>query len=271
MTIQSHYACEEPPNDIVICRFMQMDKFRDLFASEELYFRRTDLFKNDDPREGLPSDEYIRASRDLREGIVEDELELISSQAFLRQISEASYLNCWQIFEGETIHMWRRYGKNDGVAVFSTFGRLKAAVSVFLDPVLIGKVKYTEEGRQRYNQIDFLFTKRQAFEKERELRVVVQCYDPLGGTNRHCDPNGIPHREPLDENPLHEWVHECKRRKIMLGDLVTEIRASPWSEPDTRDEIALWHKSKNLACPIAKSELTSSLIPTPEELKILGF
>jgi len=271
MTIQSHYACEEPPNDTVICRFMQMDKFRDLFASEELYFRRTDLFKNDDPREGLPSDEYIRASRDLREGIVEDELKLISSQAFLRQISEASYLNCWQIFEGETIHMWGRYGKNNGVAVFSTFGRLKAAVSAFLDPVLIGKVKYTEEGRQRYNQIDFLFTKRQAFEKERELRVVVQCYDPLGGTNRHYDPNGIPHREPLDENPLHEWVHECKRRKIMLGDLVTEIRASPWSEPDTRDEIALWHKSKNLACPITKSELTSSLIPTPEELKSLGF
>ena len=87
MTIQSHYACEEPPNDTVICRFMQMDKFRDLFASEELYFRRTDLFKNDDPREGLPSDEYIRASRDLREGIVEDELTLISSQAFLRQIA----------------------------------------------------------------------------------------------------------------------------------------------------------------------------------------
>ena len=39
----------EPPDDAEIWRFMDMDKFRDLMANEELYFCRTDLYKKDDP------------------------------------------------------------------------------------------------------------------------------------------------------------------------------------------------------------------------------
>lgn len=42
---------EAPPEDTVICRFMDFDKFRDLFGNEELYLRRTDLFKEGDPWE----------------------------------------------------------------------------------------------------------------------------------------------------------------------------------------------------------------------------
>jgi hypothetical protein len=151
MPIQPHYVCEEPPDETLICRFMEMWKFRDLFANEELYFRRTDLFKDDDPWEALPSEEYGRSVFGLRKGIVKDELELDLNNklAFIRQVSEASYPNCWQLFEGETVHMWDRYGKDGGVVIFSTFAKLKAAVGAFLDPVLIGKVKYTEEGRRR--------------------------------------------------------------------------------------------------------------------------
>jgi DNA-binding beta-propeller fold protein YncE len=59
MPVVSHYACKEPPAEAVICRFMNFAKFRDLFASEELYFRRVDLFNDDDPWEALPSDEYV--------------------------------------------------------------------------------------------------------------------------------------------------------------------------------------------------------------------
>jgi len=49
MPITPHYACLEPPDDTVICRFMDFKKFRDLFANEELYLRRLDLFKETDP------------------------------------------------------------------------------------------------------------------------------------------------------------------------------------------------------------------------------
>jgi hypothetical protein len=55
-------------------------------------------------------------------------------------------------------------------------------------------------------------------EKERELRVVLSCYDPVGGTNRHYNLNNFPNREPLDDlNPLHAWVHEYKRNGALFG------------------------------------------------------
>ena len=46
------HGCIEASDDAVIWRFMDMRKFRDLMASEELYFRRAYLFA--DESEGLP-------------------------------------------------------------------------------------------------------------------------------------------------------------------------------------------------------------------------
>lgn len=60
MPVVSHDACREPALDAIICRFVEFWKFRDLFANEELYFTRTDLFKEIDPNEALPPDDYVR-------------------------------------------------------------------------------------------------------------------------------------------------------------------------------------------------------------------
>lgn len=131
MPIASHYACTEPPADTRICRFIDFPKFRDLFANEELYFRRVDLFKETDPQEALPSDEYVRATLGLQKYDLRDELKLNDDQAFNRQNSEAYFINCWQIYEGETLEMWKTYG--NGVAVFSRFDLLRSALSAMLD------------------------------------------------------------------------------------------------------------------------------------------
>lgn len=268
MPLQPHPACEVPPDDSVICRFMDMEKFRDFFASEELYFRRTDLFKKDDPWEGLPSEDYVRKIWGLRKGIIKDELKLNDKLAFIRQVSEMNYINCWQIFEEESFHMWDEYAKGTGVVVFSTVAKLKAAIGLFLDPVSLGRVKYTGEDSEKYNMINFLYAKRKHFKEERELRTFIECHDPLGNTNRHYDQNGIPQREPQDNlHPRNAWVPDCKRRRIALNDLVMEIRTSPWSTPEISDEVALWHKRKNLACLLNPSELTSSIAPTWQEWK----
>ena len=255
MPVVSHPYVEAPPEDTVICRFMDFDKFRDLFANEELYLRRTDLFKEDDPWEALPSDDYIRAALGLRRYDPTDELRLINEQAFLRQNSEGYFITCWQIFDGETQHMWERYGK--GVCVFSRFELMKGQLDPMLDPITIGCVRYQEAQTDPYNTIQFLFTKRGHFENEKELRIVLQCYDPLGNPNRHLDANNVPSREPRDEcNPLHKWVHPCKRRRIDLKSLVTEIRMSPWATPNETAEINLWVKNKNFTCPVNPSHIT---------------
>lgn len=265
MPIIPHEACSEPCPDTLICRFLDLRKFRDLFANEELYFRRTDLFKDDDPYEGLPPDDYVRRTRGLTEFDLFDELALNHDQASNRQFSEMRYIQCWQIFEGETLDMWARYGS---IAIFSRFDLLRSALDSMLDEIQVGVVRYGDAGPRRYNVIDFLFTKRKCFEKERELRAVLTCYDPVGGNNRHFGLNGFPNREPVeDENPLHDWVHQCKRRRIDLKSLVTEVRLSPWTTKEEIDEVHTWIKAKGFPCPVSLSDLTSPLTPTLEQFR----
>jgi hypothetical protein len=269
MPIVPHYACTEPPANTCICRFIDLSKFRDLFANEELYLRRTDLFKETDPSEALPSDGYVRSALGLQQYDLNDELRLNNEQAFNRQNSEGYFINCWQIYEGEMLDMWKTYG--NGVAVFSRFDLLRSALSIMLDEILVGIVRYGEKDKTPYNLIRFLYTKRRHLAKERELRVVLQCYDPVAGANRHYDQNNFPNREPLDElNPLHKWVHECKRRRIDLKALVTEVRLSPWATQEEWEEINTWVKVKGFPCLVTHSELTSEMTPTPEELRGLG-
>jgi len=62
MPVVDYYSQKEPAAGAVIWRFMDLRKFRDLMASEELYFRRADLF--DDETDGLPPEQY--AQRVLR-------------------------------------------------------------------------------------------------------------------------------------------------------------------------------------------------------------
>jgi hypothetical protein len=270
MPIVQHPACTEPATDARICRFLDFEKFRDLFANEELYFRRTDLFKETDPSEAPPSDEYVRAACGLRKYDLDDERALNNNQAFARQNSEAYFISCWQLFEGETLDMWKTYG--NGVAVFSRFDFLKSAVATMLDDIFLGIVHYGEKDMTGYNLIRFLFTKRRCFLKERELRVVLQCYDPVAGGNRHYDQHNFAHREPLDElNPLHQWVHDCKRRRIDLKALVTEVRLSPWGTNQEFDEVNIWVKTKNNPCTVTRSDLTSPLTPTLDELRKIAI
>jgi hypothetical protein len=135
----------------------------------------------------------------------------------------------------------------------------------------VGIVRYGDKDMMGYNPIRFLFTKQSHLAKERELRVVLQCYDPVGGGNRHYDLNNFPHREPLEElNPRHEWVHDCKRRRVDLKALVTEVRLSPWATHEESEEVNEWVKAKSLSCLISRSDLTSTMTPTLAELRSVG-
>jgi hypothetical protein len=272
MPIHHHDKKIEPPESTEIWRFLKMDYFRDLVANEELYFRRTDLYKNTDTDEGLPADRYLRRMLNLRPYVLEDELDLNSHQGQNRLYSESQYLCCWNMCDPDNrLRMWYKYAPC-GVAVRSEYGRLKAGLATFLDDVYLGKVRYGDEEMTGYNATQILFTKRPRFSWENEIRAVVSSHDPVGGQARNYRETNFPHREPQDDlNPLHDWVHDCKRRRVVLKDLIVGIAVSPWASEETFNEVEqTWAKIRGYNLPVGY-DLKSSLTPTVEELKKAGW
>lgn len=271
MPIVSHDKKIEPPDDAKIWRFMKMDYFRDLMANEELYFRRTDLYKADDPNEGLPTDAYLRRVIGLERFVLHDELELNSHQAQNRMHSECYYLSCWNLDDSDNrMRMWYRYAPY-GVAIRSDHRRLKAALNGFLDEVHIGSVRYGDHEMTGYNVLQILFTKGKAFEWESEIRAVICCYDPFGGQARNYRGTNFPFREPQEDlYPLHPWVHGHKRRRIILKELLTGVAVSPWAREEAIREVREWAKIRDLNLPVA-DELKSLCTPLIGDLKDRGW
>lgn len=254
----------EPNEDAVIWRFMDLFKFRDLMASEELYFRRSDLFA--DESEGLPPEQYAMRVLGLDPYDIRDRVKLNDHLGFLAQNRESYYISCWHLYRQETLDMWDQYG-DDGVAVCSRYGLLRSALDGLLDETHAGLIRYgTAHLANTFNTMEFITTKQIQYSEERELRAWLTIADPLAGGNRHIGLNNLPNARPLDINPRHAWVPDCKRRRINLRPLITHVVISPWAEKDIIEEIEIWVKSRGLPAP-KPSELTSGLTPTLEEFR----
>ncbi len=230
----------EPNEYAMICRFMDLRKFRDLMVSEELYFRRADLFS--DKSEGLPPEQYARRVLGLDPYDINDRVSLNNHLGSLAQNRESYYISCWQLYRQETLDMWEQYG-HDGVAVCSRYGLLKSALDGLLDEAHVGLVRYgTDYLANTFNALEFITTKQIQYSQDCEVRAWLTAIDPLAGGNRNIDLNDFPHAVPLDLNPRYSWVPECKRRRIDLRSLITDVFISPWAEKDAVEEIKLWVK-----------------------------
>ncbi len=261
----------DPPLDAALWRFMAMDKFRDFIANEEIYLRRCDLFKGTDPQEGLPPDNFVREKLNLRRHDVWDEITLIDHQGSNRLFTEMFFLNCWSLYSKEhEMQMWQQYAK-DGVAVRTTFGRLQEAVRQFPDEMHMGKVRYGDADMTRYNLLQFLFTKGTKFTWESEVRIALCSPAPKGGQARNYRETNFPHREPQDDlNPIHPSVHEFKRCRFVLKELVTGIAISPWATERVITEVKRdWANIGKHNIPV-DPHVNSPLVPSPEDFAKYG-
>ena len=264
MPILPYYSQKEPAADAVIWRFIDLRKFRDLMASEELYFRRADSF--DDETEGLPPEQYAQRVLGLDPWSIRDRTMLNNHLGSLAQSREMHYITCWHLYREETLGMWESYG-HDGVAIVSRYDLLRAALDRFIDETHIGLVQYgTNHLTNRFNALEFITTKQMKYEPECEVRAMLTCINPLDGGNRHFDLNNIPLPRPLAMNPRHPWVPNCKRRRIVLKELVQAVVISPWAEPASVEEIELWNKLKGFTGP-RQSDLRDDNTPTLDEYR----
>jgi len=166
-----------PENEhATIWRYMDFTKLVSLIDKKALYFARADRFS--DKFEGATPIPTIEA-RDI--SIFESGTSLTEeasrewSQAN-REIRKWMFLNCWHMNEYESAAMWQLYvQKNEGIAIRSTFARLRDSLSSPYAP-LIGMVRYID-----YKQIPIsfgnafnnFFCKRPSLEHEHELRAII--------------------------------------------------------------------------------------------------
>ena len=216
-----------------------------------LYFRRADLFQNDE-REGLPPEEYLPILRlnplDLR-----DRQELNHHLGSDAQFREGFYVSCWHLFESETCKMWKEYGE-DGVAICSRYCFLKSALDAMGDRAFIGLVRYGSEHLTGWNLFRFITTKRMQYAEEQEVRAFLWIMDPMAGINRHFDNDNRAHSRPLTPPP--DRVLKGHGRKVELQALATGIVVSPWASSATFDEISWLVKNNGYTILVQPSDLT---------------
>jgi hypothetical protein len=158
---QTDPTAETPPDDTIIWRYIDLERFLTLLGSSSLYICRLDSL--DDQWEGLWPSFLWRVAGDQTDW-----------HGHLRRYL---FVNCWHESAYESAAFWDQYGKRGSVAIRSTVGRLKGCgcFDSFPGFFLIGRVRYIDYERQDLApdvQLAPVFLKRRSFEHEREVRLV---------------------------------------------------------------------------------------------------
>ena len=157
-----------PPPDAVLWRYMPFKRFESLLENSALWFTRVDQFG--DEHEGSITQKALDTYRSR----FADEAAM---ERFLKNLKHSRFLtlaNCWHWNANENISMWDRYGKDDGVAVRTTFDRLAKSFTC-PGPIHIGRVEYIDYKVEEFSSYSVFFSylhKRLEFKDEHEVRVL---------------------------------------------------------------------------------------------------
>jgi len=159
---------------------MDVAKLLTILEDNSLFF--TSITNLDDPLEGFLNRATVSIFRKLPQGlpkIKEEETKKIIEGNLLKLKQARSLLNVssWHMNEHESAAMWQLYSRgNQGIAIQTTYMRLKESFNDAKEDVLIGKVRYIDEDNDTIdwvNVINYALHKRKSFEHEKELRAIV--------------------------------------------------------------------------------------------------
>jgi len=227
---KEHPDLKKPKNDSIIWRYLDFTKFVSLLDRKALFFTRAD--KLGDPFEGS----HPKANIPLRAKIYKGEIPLEDIGEIYKLLREFTAVNCWHLSRHESAAMWRLYLKsNEGIAIQSTFKRLKDSIRDKKHDIFIGKVQYVDYEKERITDdpmSSFLY-KRKSFEHELELRAVIQELPPKGLSTRSKRPFDDGVSVPVDLNLLiskiclaptsPKWLHELVESVTRKYQLYKEV------------------------------------------------
>jgi hypothetical protein len=230
-----------------IWRYLDLPKFLDMFVKRRIYFRRADQLL--DAFEGMPTfplRDYIYA----RYKKVEDETGAFdgdpiasADNAFIR-LRKCNFINCWYLSDYESAAMWSLYSQiGSGIAVQSTGQRLRDALPT---EAYIGKVMYVDHSvadvERHHDLRSVLFLKRNHFEYEKEVRVVLSV---------------SPENSDIDQ--IGHYVND-----VDLGELVESVILAPNTPPWLHEGVKVFMQMIGFGSAIGPSELDRTYLEAAE-------
>jgi hypothetical protein len=222
---KQHSVFKSPQNlNAKIWRFMDFTKFVSLLDKSALFFTRAD--KLGDPFEGSFSRANIKLRPEIYKEIPQGGLQQMSQ--FRSKVIKFTLVNCWHLNEYESAAMWKLYlSSKEGIAIRSTFSRLKECFRDDKYDIFIGEVKYIDYEQDwlpERNSLEPFIHKRKSFEHEQELRAVVQDIPLIDGNLDLSIPpqdDGIYIKVDLDV--LIESIYMAPTTPTWLFDLVKSV------------------------------------------------
>jgi hypothetical protein len=167
-------------DDMVLWRYMSLDKFINLLDDEGVYFAPLKSYQDSDPFEGYPPAVALRAMYSLSDpayrvaadtllkaeerekpwspaveaAIVKARERLANRPAKFRSLIDALFkgmlVSCWYYSEHQSEAMWKLYGdQGKGIAIRTTVGKLKTALKAAegnarQTTIFMGRVRYVD-------------------------------------------------------------------------------------------------------------------------------
>jgi len=209
---KAHPEFEQPEDSAKLWRYVDLARYADLLLKKQLFFSRADKFE--DPFEGR-----FKKAGDNKSLKKPEKIKEVKRQNEKR--TEIT-ISSWHQNNDESYAMWKIYAKGSyGIALQTTFEKLKYSFNATDKPVYIGKVNYYDENNDSLHVdsnsfIPFL-RKRAIYKYENEVRC---CY-------------ALPAREKF------EWqqqdIYNGVFIDIDLNEMIERIYISPYSPNWIRD------------------------------------
>lgn len=188
MFVENHAIDSNIEENAKLWRYMDFAKLVSLLSNQSLYLCKPDEFRDVfegrlfglEKVKGILESQVITIGEGESIGISYDEYAKVKNDSsnFAR---ENTFINCWHLNEEQSAAMWDLYVKNgEGIAVQTTFGRIKQSLDVCGKDIYIGKVEYIDHKNGENHNGDYIypfFTKRLSFKHEEEVRLVYSAFD----------------------------------------------------------------------------------------------
>lgn len=207
MSYIEHPSFVCPNDDEILWRFMSFSKLCNMLCNNSLFFTKPKHFE--DVWEGLLPAKYFDSSNYNLPPETDKKFAEIIVKSHKQQSLESSEkfgVNCWHLNSYEPEAFWKNYAKEEGVAIKTTFKKLKECFDLYKErDLFIGKVKYLDE---QFGDVDTgnffnrILWKRKSYEHENEVRAVIWESPPNFDGDPFVFENEYGHYVPINLNIL---------------------------------------------------------------------